>query len=82
MIHPGYVQAQDGDEHYIASQQLRKLYGVQPDDDVLVFEKHNPTHQQEYLERHGIEMIHLYPRGDGQYDPVHHRGIVIDKLQR
>ena len=64
-LHPGYVISRnDGDEHYIGEWQLQRLYGVQPNECVLV----GPGVAGEGL-------IHLRPRYDGNYTlPTRQRG--------
>jgi len=60
-IHPGRVKSQwDGEIHYISSDRLMRLYGVEPKECVVV--RDNRGH------RNYEDLKHLYPKPDGDYN--------------
>lgn len=72
MLHPGEITSKnDGDRHFIGGAQLARLYGVLPIDEVTTFDPRNPTHSEEYEKHHGLSVIHLYPRREGDYSDIH-----------
>lgn len=74
MLHPGEVTSKsDGDRHFIGGAQLARLYGVLPTDEVITYDHRNPTHNEEYEKRHGLYVLHLYPRYQGDYYDIHSR---------
>lgn len=61
MVHPGSVYSKrDNQLHYITSNQLIKLYAVDPKDCVI-----SPPHFFDPENDDGY--IHLFPRNDGNY---------------
>lgn len=68
VLHPGYVVSRnDHDRHYIGSGRLRELYGLRPDDNVIV----DDGPDRYWTRVHGPDVVHLYPRFDGNYQRVH-----------
>lgn len=60
VLHPGYIISKnDGDEHFIQFHQLRRLYGLSPD------ECEDGRHA--YYSRPEKLYVNLYPRYDGDY---------------
>ena len=71
-LHPNEVVSRsDGEIHFIGGAQLCSLYKVLPTDDVVTFDRRNPTHTKEWERDHGISRIHLYPRYEGDYYDIH-----------
>lgn len=69
LVYPDYVRAADGDVHFITAQMLMRLYGVRPDECIVV--RSDDEHQfraysQEFLD----SLKHLAPRTDGNYTQV------------
>lgn len=60
VIHPGYVFSKnDGQRHYINGHQLMRLYGLRPSECVIA--------SPHYGWKAPADVIHLYPRNDGNY---------------
>lgn len=57
-LHPGWVQSDDGDWHYITATQLAFLYKLPMSDWVDV----------KYGVGYDHQLIHLYPDDDGNYE--------------
>ena len=72
LVYPGYVRSRsDGDIHFITAQMLMRLYGVRPDECIVV----RPDDIEEYqLRAYSQEFLsslkHLVPRSDGNYERV------------
>lgn len=65
-IHPGYVISKnDGNEHFITPRQLIGLYGVNPQQCIVLDYRKGPQSYMEYGPL--VNYIHLYPRRDGNY---------------
>lgn len=62
-LHPGWVRSKtDGDEHYISTVQLARLYELRPSEYIVW-----GTASQYSLMYRWDDYIHLYPRYDGDY---------------
>lgn len=60
LVVPGKVRSQDGDVHTVSAEQLMSLYGVRPQECVVV----HPDRDQW---RAPHQLIELYPRSNGDY---------------
>lgn len=59
LLHPGNViSKEDGDKHYISPLKLCDLYGVHPDECLIVSDR----------TKNDDSFIHLHPRHDGNYE--------------
>jgi hypothetical protein len=62
VIHPGHVISKnDGERHYISAAQLMYFYKVRPGECVV-------DHYDNYIPFEGRELIHLYPKYNGDYE--------------
>lgn len=71
-VYPGYVRSQrDRDAHFIGAHQLMRLYGVRPEECLIVPERVPPGHERlhallvERVESQGL--IRLAPSYSGDY---------------
>lgn len=63
-LHPGYITSKsDGDQHYIGSAQLARLYELRQSEYVVWDDMNDRRQPQEVWDRY----IHLYPSYDGNY---------------
>lgn len=72
IVFPGEVHSQsDGDIHHIGVRQLSDLYGVRPDDHVIVYNPSSPWHSDGSLDEQYPRAIRLKPRSKGDYYDIH-----------
>ena len=62
-LHPDFVIADDGQEHYIGVAQLARLYQLRPGEYTVMDWRRPET----CLGRDWDAYVHLYPRSDGKY---------------
>lgn len=62
----------DGDQHFISTDQLKHLYGVRAEDEVVRPNPHDPRFRdEETMRRYFPEHTILRPRYDGKYYDIH-----------
>ena len=62
VLHGGHVKCKDGDEHFISSHTLVRLYKLNPKDCISAFI---------YERGQEVEgMVHLYPSSNGNYEDL------------
>lgn len=68
-LHPDFVTSRtDGDVHYIGAARLADLYDLQEDEYIIIddsLDHHGYAQAMRHAE--GMNLIHLYPRYDGNY---------------
>lgn len=72
ILYPGEIRSKnDGDIHFISAPYLIRLYRVLPTDDVITFDRKNPMHSIEAMNRYYPYAIHLHPLSSGEYFDIH-----------
>lgn len=66
MVVGGFVKGRGGDRHYVSSNRLCILYGLNKND-VLLVDENKPQSMYYLTSAHHDDYIKLFPRDDGNY---------------
>lgn len=64
----GYIEATDGDRHYISASRVAKLYGIRPEECIFVNVDTPDTNLRSYSAEFINSLIDLWPQDSGIYE--------------